>query len=404
MKRLLYLRSLALATMVCMVAGLAHGAPRHIYLTYSGAPETSIDINIVFPRGQAKSMTLHYDVVPRGDDPSAYAHTAEAVYHPTTMELSDRRSMYVVALTDLKPGTDYHFLVTEESGNSTPRKFRTLPGGTAPLRFVNGGDMSADESMAPLLALAAKNDPDFVVIGGDIAYVNGLLGGYAQWDQWLDNWDQAMVTSDGRMVPMVTAIGNHETNRYPTEDHNLRAPWYMSFFGRQGDNIYYTRHFGDNLVLFLLDTGHLVPHDGAQKAWLESEMKKNQGVKYKFAAYHVPLYPAHRPFDGGGSVAGRTHWGPIFDQYGLTVGLEHHDHVLKRTKPLKGGEIDEQGTVYIGDGCFGRSARTIDPEPRWYNHLEGSVVHFWVVDVTDEGLAFKAIDDQGNTRDEFTLP
>jgi hypothetical protein len=212
-----------------------------------------------------------------------------------------------------------------------------------------------------------------------------------------------MVTSDGRMVPIVTAIGNHETNRYESDNLELRAPWYIGLFGRQGDNVYYTRQIGDLAAFIILDSGHLVPHDGAQTEWLKTQLENYKDIKYKFAVYHVPLYPTHRPFDGAGSVLGRTHWGPLFDQYGLTVAFENHDHVFKRTKPLKGNQIAEGGTVYVGDGCFGRGPRTIDPQPRWYNEKEKSFAHFWLVDVSPSGLQFKAIDDKGTTIDQFSL-
>ena len=391
-------------SMAALVAGAMAGAePLHIYLTYSGAPETSIDVNIILPR-DSEAVEVHYDTAPHAA-PAEYANRLSAQYVQTPMELSDRRTLYVAALKDLAPGTVYHFMTTDEqSGASAPRAFRTLPGGAAPLRFVNGGDMGVDGAVIPLLALAGKQDPDFGMIGGDLAYVNGLLGGWATWDAWLKNWNDHMVTSDGRMVPIVAAIGNHETNRYNTEDLGLRAPWYLSLFGRQGGDIYYSRKFGDNLILIMLDSGHLRPHAGAQTEWLAAELEAHNAVKYKFAAYHVPLYPAHRAYDGEGSAQGRVHWGPLFDQYGLTVGLEHHDHVLKRTKPLKNGQVVEQGTVYIGDGCFGRAARTIDAEPRWYNHMEAAAPHFWVVDVADDKLGFKAIDAEGAVLDEFTLP
>lgn len=398
------IRSIALTLVLLAFVGLAHAAPSHVYLTYSDAPETTVDVNIILPR-QVDEAVVYYDTTDRGDDVTTYAHETKAVYTRTPMELSDRRALYVATLTGLKPGTIYHFLVDEKKyGPSKPRAFKTLPGGTAPFRFVNGGDMGVDDFVVPLLTLAGQTDPDFAIIGGDIAYVNGLLGGYNQWDKWLENWDKHMVTTDGRMIPIVTAIGNHETNRFETDDPSLNAPWYVSLFGRQGDAVYFERKFGDNFAFFSLDSGHLTPHDGAQAAWLSNALKANQAVKYKFAAYHIPLYPAHRPYDGDASAAGRTHWGPLFDQYGLTVALEHHDHVMKRTKPIKGDKVAEQGTIYVGDGCFGRGARTIDPHPRWYNAVESAIPHFWVVDVTDTGLAFKAIDHEGSTRDEFTLP
>lgn len=387
---------------VVVLAVTACAEPLHVYLTYSGAPETSIDINVIIPE-KAESVDVYYDTQARDGKPESYAHHVTATYHQTWMELSDRRAMFVAALTGLEPGTDYYFVAGEEEyGLSKERKFRTLPGGDAPLRFVNGGDMGADGLVIPLLKLAGQQDPDFGIIGGDIAYVNGLLGGFATWDQWLRNWDELMVTSDGRMIPIVTAIGNHETNRYETDDLTLRSPWYTSLFGRQSEQIYYTRQFGDNMVCYFLDSGHLHTHE-SQAAWLRQEMEKHHDVPYSFAAYHVPLYPAHREFEGAGSAMGRQHWLPIFDEFELTVGLEHHDHVFKRTKPLRGNEVVEHGTVYVGDGCFGRDPRTIDPEPRWYNEKEMSVAHFWVVDVANDGLKFKAIDDKGQTIDSFGL-
>ena len=397
------LMTLALTLCIMALTALAQAAPNHIYLTYSDAPETSVDVNIILPR-EVDGVFVHYDVEEHGEAIEKYKLLVEAKYVPTPMELSDRRVLYVARLTGLTPGTNYHFLVGEEKyGNAKPRKFKTLPGGVAPFRFVNGGDMGVEDFVVPLLTLAGKTDPDFAIIGGDIAYVNGLLGWYSEWDKWLDNWDNHMVTTDGRMIPIVTAIGNHETNRYATDDPKLNAPWYTSLFGRQGEHIYYTRNFGDNFAFISLDTGHLTPYEGAQTEWLGEVLKKKESMKYKFAAYHIPLYPAHRPYDGSQSALGREHWGPLFDQYGLTVGMEHHDHVLKRTRPLKGGKVAEEGTVFIGDGCFGRGPRDIDPHPRWYNEVEGSVPHFWVVDVSDTGLDFKAIDDQGGTRDAFTL-
>ncbi len=38
----------------------------------------------------------------------------------------------------------------------------------------------------------------------------------------------------------------------------------------------------------------------------------------------------------------------------LKIGFENHDHGYKRTKRLKGGQEDVNGTLYIGDGCLGK--------------------------------------------------
>jgi hypothetical protein len=133
-------------------------------------------------------------------------------------------------------------------------------------------------------------------------------------------------------------------------------------------------------------------------------MERNKSRHHQFAAYHVPLYPAHRPFDGDLSVRGRMYWAPLFDAYTLDSAFEHHDHVFKRSKPIRGGRISEGGTVYVGDGCFGHETRSVDPHPRWYNEKEKSVRHFWVVDVSRDELRFEAIDMSGRTIDSFSLP
>ena len=341
--------------------------PLHVYLTYSGAPESSIDINVVETK-KTKKVEVFYDTVSRGDDTTKYAHHARAKYKKTELEKSDGRTMHVAAIKRLQPATTYYFTAGNgEFGYTKERSFRTLPGGSAPFRFVDGGDMGVDGNVFPLLKLAAQQSPDFVVIGGDIAYEEELSG-FATWDKWLNNWEELMITPDGRSIPLVLAIGNHEV-RDDGDTLEERSPWYVGLFGRQGKHVYHDFQVGDNAVFFLLDSSHVIPHAGDQATWLKRELKKARNTRYKFAAYHVPLYPAYRPFDGAGSKLGRTHWGPLFDQYGLTVSFEHHDHVLKRTKPLKAGAVVDkgQGTIYLGDGCFGREAREVEPVLRWYN-------------------------------------
>ena len=390
--------------LVLLCGARAWAEPKHVYLTYSGAPESSIDINVILPREQPQ-VDVYYDTQPRGGLVETYAHKTTAAYTQSMMELSDRRTLYVGALTGLKPGTTYYFVTGEPvNGMSRERSFRTLPGGDAPFRFVDGGDMGVTGAVVPLMTLAGKQDPDFAVIGGDIAYVNGLLGGLATWDTWLTQWDQHMVTSDGRMIPIVATIGNHEVNQFKSDDLRMRAPWYTSLFGRQGYEHHHVKRFGNLLALFLLDSGHLVSHE-SQVPWLRHVFGQHRDVRYTMAAYHVPLYPAYRDYEGGGSREGREFWLPVFDEFGLTVGLEHHDHVFKRSKPLRGNQVVEKGTIYLGDGCFGRPERTVDTQnPRWYAEKASATMHFWLVDVSKDGLKFAAINDGGVTFDAFTLP
>lgn len=381
----------------------ASAEPLQTYLTYSDDPTTSIDVNF-FLKGKSSDTTVFWDTKSRDGNPEKYENTVPGVYRKTILEIYDNRAAYVCSLKGLKPGATYYFIAGDEkSGFTKERSFRTLPGGDAPFRFITGGDMNTGECARKLLELAGKEEADFAVIGGDIPYSNGLLKEFKDWEEWFKNWDEFMISPKGRMTPIITAIGNHETNRFESDNFELRSPDYLSFFGHQGANVYFSRKLSDNAVLMVLDSGHLNPHAGAQTEWLAQEFEKYANVKYKFAVYHVPLYPTHRPFEGDSSKAGRENWGPLFDKYNLTVGLENHDHVFKRTKPLRNGEAVEKGTVYIGDGAFGVNARELK-EQRWYNEKQGSISHFWTIDVRADEIRLKATDDNGKTVDSFKLP
>lgn len=392
------------ATLALLLALATHAEPRHIYLTWSGAPETTIDINLVMDR-VSEPVYVYYDTEPRHEDRSAYRSVVEATYIQTQMELADGWRLYVAPLADLAPGATYSFIAGEETnGFSRELKFRTLPGGAAPLRFVNGGDMGADGRARTIQRIAGSKDPDFAVLGGDLAYANGMLGAGELWDGWLKNWSDYMRRTDGCLVPILTAIGNHEVNKFASDDPLVRSPWYLSLFGRQGEKVYFSRQVGDNMVFFLLDTDHLNAVDGPQLKWLKAELEKYKHVPHKFAVYHVPLYPAFGNFEGEVAARAREVWGPLFDQYGVRVAFEHHDHVAKRSKPIKNGQVAESGTVYVGDGAMGRESRDVGRELRWYNAMEESTVHFWLVDVTPDRVDLQAIDRSDTVFDAVSLP
>ena len=387
-----------------LVVATAQADPRHLYLTYSDAPESTIDVNIITDR-KTDRVHVFYDVESHGEDRRAYRHVVEAAYVQSTMELSDQRALYVARLTRLTPGSTYHFIAGDGAyGYSGVRKFNTLPGGDAPLRFINGGDMGMDNRAIGILRVAAQQDPDFAVLGGDLAYANGLIGNEELWDAWFDNWDTFMRRSDGAMVPIITCIGNHELNKSAFAEPALRSPWYLPLFGRQGEAVYFTRKVGDNMVFLVLDSGYLTPFDGQQATWLASALTAHDKVPHKFAVYHMPLYPAFSNYDGARQTLARATWGPLFDAHQVRVAFEHDDHVAKRSKPLVGNKVAETGTVYVGDGAMGRESRNVDRELRWYNAMEESTVHFWLVDVTKDSVTLQAIDRKGKVFDSLTLP
>lgn len=374
--------------------------PHHVYLTWQHDPSTTMTVNYQSPK-QFDDLRLCFDTASHGGNVSAYPNHVSGTGQQLP-GLRDGRYIYQLEATELEPGALYYFVLASDGNPLTGELcFRPLPPKNAPIHFISGGDMGILPRASQLTKLAGKTNPMFGLIGGDLAYANGSLGNAWMWDRWLNTWEENMKTSDGALIPMVLAIGNHEVNNGdgPLEE---AAPFYYGYFA-QGGRSYFTRQLRDDTVLVVLDSGHSVPHDGAQRDWLEDTLANHTGPRNTIAVYHAPLYPSHRDYDDSRSVAGREAWLPLFDQYGLRVALENHDHTFKRTKVLKGGQVSDTGTVYLGDGCFGQVPRNIPDPDRWYLEKASGTPHFWQVDIDDSGMRFQAIGQDGAAFDEVSF-
>lgn len=374
--------------------------PHHVYLTWQNDPRTTMTVNFHSP-DLHEDLRLYYDTTPRDGVIDAYANHATGRTHQIE-GLRDGRHIYHIEAAGLEPGVLYHFILAANGEALTEElRFRPLPPGDAPIRFISGGDMGILPRAEQLTRLAGETDPMFGLIGGDIAYANGRLKNAWMWDRWLNIWEQNMKTSDGVMVPMMLAIGNHEVSDGTGSPESV-APFFYGYFP-QGGRTYFTRQLRDDTILIVLDSGHSVPHDGPQAAWLESTLAAETETRNTVAVYHAPLYPSHRDFDDFRAVAGRESWLPHFDRYGLRVALENHDHTFKRTKVLKENQVSDTGTVYLGDGCFGINPRDIPEPDRWYLEKASGTPHFWLVDIDDAGMHFQAISHAGDVLDGLTL-
>ncbi len=393
-------RVLAACALVALGAGLlrAEEAPRHVVFTWQGDTGTTLTVNFQTYTAEPMEATVYWDTISREGMVEDYRY--QATGRTFRIPGLDDRWIHRVELTGLAPGgTVYVCAGSASAGISREYKVRTLPHDGRPLRFVTGGDMGPSYLTRKLLRESAKLSPDVALIGGDVAYANGQISAVDRWDAWLSYYEEEMVTPEGFAIPVIIGIGNHEVigGYNGTKD---KAPFFFGFFG-QDETTYFARKLGANLALFVLDTGHIVAHDGTQAAWLDQAMAAHADTPFSAALYHIPLYPSHRAFDGERSALGRQHWGPLFDKHGLTVAFENHDHTHKRTPLLKANAVSPEGTLYIGDGCWGREPRPTTEGGRWYLERASSVAHFWCVDVDASGLVYRAIDPRGRVFDVF---
>lgn len=372
---------------------LAAQAPEHVYLTWRGNTSTTMTVNAQTVRA-VPDVEVRFDTEPRRGAPAEYRGLARGEAHQIE-GLADGRWVHWIDLTDLVPGQRYWFVVgSEEYGFSVERSFRTLPDDDSPIRFVAGGDLGLGPVVRDLQAHAAARRPQFAIIGGDLAYANGMLEAVSDWDEWLDQWEEEMVTPEGLTVPMVLAVGNHEV-RGGYLGGPERAPFYMGFFAQPGQPSFFRMRFGELMALYTLDSGHIVSQ-ASQVEWLTGVMAEDSDVPYRFAQYHIPMYPSHREYEAESMEMAREHWLPVFDRYNLTAAFENHDHTFKRTHPLRGDQVvQEGGTIYFGDGAWGRGDRPVRLSSRWYLAAQGANRHFWVVNIRPDGAEYRAVDARG---------
>lgn len=387
--------------------------PLAVYLTWQKSPEKTMTIHWISDASYLEDV-VNYRALNQADWdeergshqplpglPGYYVHTAE--------------------LTQLTPNTDYSFRI---SSNGVIFKFRTMPSlFDFPIRFVVGGDFYHDsiDLVIKTNKQAARKDPHFALVGGDIAYSGDRFGGLAdemhswmdwikgsdnktgrriRWIHWLIAWKEHMVTPDGRLIPFVPVLGNHDINGGFNKSRAEAADFH-ALFAMPGEQGYNVLDFGNYLTLFLLDSGHTNSIGGKQTHWLYESLRSRQKIPHKFAIYHVPAYPSYRRYNNKISASIRLHWVPLFDLFGLHAAFEHHDHTYKRTHPLRNGKVDPIGMLYLGDGAWGvetpRTPKT--PEQAWYLAKTASRRHFILVTINKKNRQFKAIDDTGKVID-----
>ena len=324
--------------------------PQALFLTWQRDPTTTMTIQWIGSREEGAQRPIWY-----AKQDSLDWHQAPSTARPYPQ--SDRQ-IFRTELTDLQPGTEYVFRVGLDAAE---RRFRTMPAkATDSFTFITGGDAGVGEAAQQSNRVAAVQDPMFVVMGGDLAYENGVDG--KTFLQFLSNYATQLIDSQGRLVPMLACIGNHEVKGgygKPRTD----APYFYSVFdGLFTDTGFAALDFGDYLSLVLLDSNHTTPVAGDQTSWLEKQLKDRQQRPNLFVLYHVPSYPSFRAFEVDESEKGtgadsRKHWVPLFERYNVDAVMEHHDHTFKRTHPLLEGRASANGIPYIGDGSWGKLRR-----------------------------------------------
>ena len=168
-------------------------------------------MRIVIPPGGKADWAVEHRTA--ADAPYRKAET------PTSRRLAAAGSaphrIYRAALAGLTPGGTFHYKVSKDNTVVFEADGKALKSADQPYRFVAFADCGAGTAeQRPLANRALVNQPDLVVIPGDMVYEHGLVSEYRQkfWPVYNADVADALGAPLMRSIPFVAAPGNHDTD------------------------------------------------------------------------------------------------------------------------------------------------------------------------------------------------
>jgi hypothetical protein len=422
-------RALALVAAVAACAGCrgavsspppsAAIAPVRIVLGWAGDPATSQAVTWRTTAAVAAPQAQIGLAAPGCAGPTGPVRVVTAAARPIQFDDGRRVTYYRADFFGLAPATAYAYRVGSGSAFSYWHCFATAAAGPAPFRFIYLGD--AQNGLAKKwprvvrAALAAAPDARFLVHAGDL-----VNDGYddLSWGEWLSGLGAAAEK------PNVPVPGNHDLILSPamaafgglfaapalwTAQFALPANGPADLPELAGQN-YYLDYQGARIVA--LDVNAFADEDytpsqrarvqAAQVKWLR-EVLGGGPRRWTIVVQHQPIYSVVK---GRDYARMRTVLGALYDEYGVDLVLQGHDHAYARTHKVRGGRLaDPQapGTIYVisvsGSKMYGI---TSGRDPRMARLREGSQL-FQVVAVSGNRMSFESREADGTRIDGFEL-
>ncbi|MUT66915.1 metallophosphoesterase family protein [Paenibacillus sp. NEAU-GSW1] len=313
------------------------------------------------------------------------------------IEKGSIRGVHRAEATGLKPGTEYTYRVGDgkEGGWSKAATFRTASALSAneAVTFINVTDSQGTtrhdfKLWGNTLNKAFQLFPDaaFIVHNGD------LTEDPIREESWTAFFEQPQkwLTS----VPLMPVTGNHD--EVDGDSSIFSSHFNVPANGAEGSNEGTTYSFDyGNVHFVMLNTESNIK---GQTEWLRQNLSRSD-KQWTIVSIHRGAY-------GGNMYKKIKEWVKIFDEYGVDLVLQGHNHEYSRSFPLRGGDIvrDGEGTVYVTTNASGPKLNE-KKEDQFYHraHFQKGKPMFAGITVKDDTLSFKAYDIDGGLLDQFTL-
>ena len=378
--------------------------PDRIMLSWESDPATSISVTWRTDT-TAEEAIAQIAIATDGPGFTKNEITDETATTQTLQFGNDQVQYHTAQFTDLKPSTMYVYRVGGKSGWSEWSHVTTASSDPEPFEFIYVGDAQNNikAHWSRLIREAYKNAPDadFILHAGDLVNVaNNDL----EWEQWF--YATGFIH---RTVPAMATPGNHEYSSYRQNGQRRRGVsrlWNPTFAFPQngveelGETVYWIDYQGVRFVS--LNSNE---KQEGQVDWLKSVLKENPN-KWTIVFFHHPIYSNTA---GRDNKALRNMWQPVFDEYGVDLVLQGHDHsysrsgqILHESNLVEGAETKEKnGTVYVVS-VSGPKMYPVIPRKIFEKTAYGKQL-FQVIRVDGDKISYEARTATGKLYDEFSL-
>ncbi|MCA9064240.1 MAG: metallophosphoesterase family protein [Planctomycetaceae bacterium] len=347
------------------------------------------------------------------DHGPGFANTAVTVSaRSSTFESNLNESLrHEVTFSSLLPATKYAYRVGDGANWSEWNHFTTAAESPAPFQVLYVGDAQNDIeqfwSRVVREAFAESPRAAFFIHAGDLVNTGGHDG---HWGEWFSAGGFVQ-----RMIPGMPVPGNHEYIKETEADDSPRilTPQWRATFAMPENGLpdlpetnYWFDYQGVRLIALNSNT-----KTAEQAAWLRRILADNP-QRWTVATFHHPLFSTRK---GRDNKALREAWLPVFDEYGVDLVLQGHDHTYARTglvsaddtKPdadvaAIGSRVQTKpGAVFVVS-VSGPKMYPLEPVPLNNRTAEDTQL-FQVIEFSEQAIHYRALTATGTLYDEFEL-
>ena len=137
-----------------------------------------------------------------------------------------------------------------------------------------------------------------------------------------------------------------------------------------------------------------------QLAWLAADLQAAQHQPWRIAFFHRPPYSAGT--EHGSDLAIRQAFGPLFEQYGVQIVVNGHEHSYERTVPWREStNVTRQAVTYVITGGAGAALHPVGLAP--FTAFSRSASHYVRMIVSPTDATLEAVGTNGAVFDRFAL-